>query len=533
MQTSDPAEVPELRGSRLVLAMTATCMTIVGYNSTAVVTILPALRTEFDLTPAGLQWVMAIYSVTSATLVLILSRLGDVTGKMKVFFFGMAVFALGSLAIIVAPSGTILLTGRAIQGAGAAALFGTALSVLTAATPESKRASVMGVWGALIGLGISLGPIVGGAFAVYLNWRFIFIADLILLAVAFLIGLNVYWHGYVPDQRMPGATLDYAGAVALVLLLGPLSFALGNGESRGWGNTQTLLPLAVAALAAIALFATARRSDDPLVEFRYFRHPRFFMAALGMFITGFCLFCFFIFFNIFVQSPEALGFSAIAAGAAVLPLSGMMFVISVTAPRILAPISFRWPIAIAMAAMSAGFLLLYWTNNTTGYAEIWWKLVVLGLGIGLAMSLIPRLGLRLLPEEHTGQGSGVINTCLYFGATLGSVVGGLAHAITVRSGLSGVIADLPAGSARQENLAHALAHGSPGQVQQLLASLQPSTGTSLATALRDLQDNAFDNAMLVGAVCAAIGMVMAVWLLRGPVPPLHSAADLARARSPH
>lgn len=531
MPITTPGKAPQPRGALTVLFMTATCMAVVGYNTTAVVTILPNLKSEFDLTPNEMQWIMAIYTVVSATLVLILSRLGDVTGKMKVFFFGMAVFGLGSLAVAVAPNAAALLVGRGVQGAGAAALFGTSLSLLNAATPEAQRSSIMGVWGAVIGLAISLGPIVGGAFADFLNWRGIFIADVIFLAIAFLIGLRVDKRGYVPDHRLPGARLDYAGAVALVLLLGPLAFALSNGQTAGWDSPLTLLAVVVAGVAAIALPLTARHVEDPLIELRYFRHPRYLMAALGMFLSGFSLLCFFVFFNIFVQSPAALGLSAMAAGAAVLPLSGMMFIVSITAPGYLKEVSARWPVSIGMAALATGFLLLSWTDNTTQYSDVWWKLIFLGIGMGLTFSLLPRVGLRLLPEEHTGQASGVINTFLYFGATLGSVLGGLAQAVTVQAGLSKVTAALPAESAKTEGLTETLAHGSPSEVQHLLASLDPSASTALAAALRDLQDNAFDNAMLVGAIATLIGTLLALWLLRGAIPPLHSAAALAKPRS--
>lgn len=517
-----------MTGPRVVLAMTAICMMVVGFNTTAVATILPNLKAEFDLTPSGLQWVMAIYTVASATLVTIVSRLGDITGKMGVFFFGMIVFACGSATVLFAQDGTMLLIGRGAQGAGAAALFGTSLSVLTAATPEAQRAGVTGAWGAIVGLAVGVGPIVGGSFAHYISWRAVFAADLILLAVAFYIGLRVSKRKYVPDTRLEGATFDYPGAIAIVLLLGPLSFALSNGESRGWDTVLTLVPLGIAALAAVALVITSRRSDDPLIELRYFRHPRYFMAAAGMFFAGFTLFCFFVYFNVFVQSPDTFGYSAINAGVSILPLSISMFVISVTAPRFLAPYSFQWPIILGMGAMACGFWLLVTTTNTTNYSEIWWKLVIVGVGIGICFSLLPRLGLRLLPEEHMGQGSGVINAFLYFGATMGAVVGGLAEAITTRSGLTEVINALPAGSTQREDLAHALTHGTPGQVQQLIAGLDPNTGTALAKALRDLQDNAFDSAMLVAAIAALIAMVLALLLVRGPVPPLHSAVELTR-----
>ena len=169
MAREEAADSPEPQGTRLVLVMTAICMTVVAYNTTAVVTILPNLKSGFDLTTTELQWVMAVYTVSAATLVPILGRLGDLIGKMRVFFFGIACFFAGSLAVVLAPDGAILLAGRAAQGAGAAALFGTSLSVLTAATPEAQRASVTGMWGAMIGLGMSLGPIVGGAFAEYLR----------------------------------------------------------------------------------------------------------------------------------------------------------------------------------------------------------------------------------------------------------------------------------------------------------------------------------------------------------------------------
>ncbi|MEM1007343.1 MAG: MFS transporter, partial [Pseudomonadota bacterium] len=250
--------------------------------------------------------------------------------------------------------------------------------------------------------------------------------------------------------------------------------------------------------------------------------------AAGMFFTGFTLFGFFVYFNIFVQSPDTFGYSPVGAGLSIMPLSLSMFVISVVAPRFLGPYSFQWPISIGLGAMGIGFVLLMTTSNSTDYADIWWKLLIIGIGMGFCFSLLPRLGLRLLPDEHVGQGSGVINACLYFGATLGAVVCGLAEAFTIRRGLSEVIAALPAGSAQRADLAHALTHGTPSQVQQLIAQLDPETSAALAKALRDLQDNAFDSTMLVTAVAALLAMLLALVLLRGPVPPLHAAAELTK-----
>lgn len=517
-------------GPRTVLLMTAICMVVVGFNSTAVATILPNLKDQLDLRPTELQWTMAIYTVFGATFVTILSRLGDITGKMGVFFFGMVTFAVGSITCLLAQDAVMLLTGRALQGTGAAALFGTSLPLLTSATPEEKRSGIVGIWGAIVGLAIGVGPIVGGAFAEYLNWRGIFAVDVVLLAVAFWVGLRVVKRKFVPDTRMTGARFHFQGAIAIVLLLGPLAFALSSGESNGWTSPWTVGPLVVSAVALVALFITARHNDDPLIELRYFKHPRFVMAGVGMFVAGFALFGFFVFFNVFVQSPDVFGYSAVAAGLAVLPLSLGMFVTSVTIPRFLAPYNFRWPIVISMAAMTLGFYLLSRTSSAMSYGEIWWKVAIAGIGVGTIFSLMPRMGLRLLPDKHAGQGSGVINTCLYFGATLGAVMCGIASAVTTRLGLNEVISALPQGSTQRTDLAHDLAHGSPGEVQATLAELSPEHSATLAAAMRDLLDDGFDSAMLVCAGASLIGLILALWLLRGPLPPLRDAMRFAPPR---
>jgi EmrB/QacA subfamily drug resistance transporter len=518
----------DLRGTWLVLIMASIGMTVIAYNTTAVITIMPNLQSEFDMRPTRLQWVMTIYTVSAATLVPVMGRLGDQVGKMPVYVFGIVVFALGALAVALAGDAFVLLAGRLGQGIGAASLFGTSLAVLSAATPESQRSFVMGFWGAMMALGMSLGPIIGGSFAELISWRGIFVSDLVLSAICLVLAIHVARAGYVPDTRVAGARFDYPGAAALVLLLGPSAYALTNGESQGWTSAATLVPLGVALAAAIAFWVIERRVREPLIHLGYFRHPRFLMSTLGVLIAGFLLLGFLVYFNLFVQSPDTLALSPVLAGAALLPLTAVMFVLSVTAPRILAPYSFHWPVTIGMACLAIACLLLYGTSNTSTYASIWWKLIILGIGFGLTTPLLPRVGLRLLPEEHTGQGSGVINTCLYFGGSMGVVVCGLVAAITVRTRVAAVVDALPADLEGRDGVVASLTHGSPNQVQQTLFTLDPGIGSALQETLRAVQDDIFDAVMLTCALVALTGGLLAGWLLRGPVPPPHSAAGLAR-----
>jgi hypothetical protein len=252
------------------------------------------------------------------------------------------------------------------------------------------------------------------------------------------------------------------------------------------------------------------------------------MSTVGILIAGFLLLGFLVYFNLFVQSPDTLALSPVLAGAALLPLTAVMFAFSVIAPRILAPYSFHWPVTLGMACLAIACLLLYGTSATSTYASIWWKLIILGIGFGLTTPLLPRVGLRLLPEEHTGQGSGLINTCLYFGGSLGVVVCGLVAALAVRAQVAAVVAVLPEDLQDHDGVLASLTHGSPNEVQQTLFTLDPATGSALQETVRGVQDDIFDAVMLTCALVALAGGLLAGWLLRGPVPPPHSAAGLAR-----
>lgn len=506
--------------------MTAICMTAVSYNNSAAITILPKLISEFDMRPTTGQWVLMIYTIAVASLVPIFGRLGDILHKVHVFIFGIASFAAGSLLVVISPDSVVLLIGRLLQGIGAGTMFGNSLGILSAATPENKRAFVFGLWGGMISLGLSLGPVIGGLLAEYISWRAIFVLDLVLLAAAAAIAGYVVRRAYVPHARPAMARFDYLGGLLMILLLGPLTYALSIGGSVGWTNAQTLISFAIAAASGIGLFFIELGLKHPLIRVHYLLHPRILMAMLGMAICGYVLFNFFFYFNTFIQSPDTLNMSPVIAGLAILPYTFVMFVFSVTVPGILAPYSYRWPVTIGMICMAAGFLLLANTTNMTNYSALWWKLLILGVGFGLTFPLLPRLGLRLVHQQDSGQASGVINNFLFMGATIGVVVGGIASAHAVRSQLSDVITALPVGSYDREALVGLITYGSFLEIEQILSSLESTTRQSIRAALAKVHDDAFSAAVLTAAVVSAIGAVLAVWLLRGPVPEPHAAVKL-------
>jgi EmrB/QacA subfamily drug resistance transporter len=530
MNSRDIEQESAHSGMWWVLSMTSICMAIIAYNTTALVTVLPQLTTDLDLRPATLQWVMAIYMVVAASFVPIMGRLSDLYGKINVFLLGIVSFAAGSLLASMVTDATWLLTGRALQGAGGASMFGTSLSVLTVATPESRRPFVMGLWGALIAVGMSLGPMIGGLFGEFLSWRWVFIFEVIMLAIAALLLWRIVIANYVPNSKNEHDSLDVIGAFLLVIALAPLAYGLSLSETAGWLDTETLGLTGFGLVAIVAFCLRERYTATPLLQIDYFRHPRYIVAASGMFIIGFVFMGFFIYYALYAQSPDTLAMSPVLAGASMLPMTGMMLVLSVVAPQKLAPYSFRWPITLGMLCLSIACYLMSLINDATTYNDIWWRLMLLGCGLGLTMPLLPRVGMRILAAEHVGQGSGTINTFLYFGATVGAVICGLAQQTTIKDHIREVLSALPVNSSQHETIVTALGSGSGSEVQAALAALGSPVSQSLGIALKDVRDDAFAAVMLACALITLCGSLLAGILMRGPVPQPESGAKLLRNR---
>ncbi|MGI9492107.1 MAG: MFS transporter [Geminicoccaceae bacterium] len=512
--------VSAARGAESWLVVTAACIStfVVAYNSTAILTALPAIKSDLDMDAEGLQWVMNGYMLASAVLVAVMGRFADIFGKMRMYMIGLGIFSVGSIAIIFSDSTWLMLLGRTGQGVGAAAIFSTAVALITVASPEEKRAQALGLWAGMVAFGFGVGPLIGGIFTDSVGWRGIFAVDLLLLAVTALLCLRIERLGLVDRDVDPSIRIDYWGVALLVATLGSFVYGLTNGHQAGWTSPETLSLFAIAIAGAIGLAFSERRAVEPLINFSFFRSPRYSASAIGMFLTGFVLIGVLYYYNLFVQSPGALNYTAVQAGLSLLPCSITMFVLSITVPKLLAPYSFHWPVAIGMILMAIGFWLLHFTTNTSDYASIWWKLLVIGLGLGLTFALLPRVGLRGLPDKDAGQGSGVINTCLYLGACVGTAAGGIVTARIRHDAVLSVIEKLHTGISDPDELETLLAHGSESEVKQALAKFNPEDAEKIRETIQSVLDDSFAGVMDLLAVTALLGAIICFFLIRGTVP---------------
>ncbi len=508
-------------GAALVLVTACVASFVVAYNNTAIMTALPALKSDFDMDAVSLQWVMNSYLLAAASLVVVMGRFSDIFGKMRLFLFGVIVFAISSFILIFSEDSLMLLVLRFVQGIGASSVFSNSAALINVTSPEKDRPFAIGIWAGVITFGIGVGPLFGGFFTDVFSWRLIFATDVFLLLVSLGLAWRLLSLGIVTPQAEKRESVDYLGTALITITLISLVYAISYGKIAGWTSPTILAAFAVGVTGAVIFYIAEHRIKTPLVHFGLFECRPYVGATIAMFVVGYTLFGCFFFFNLFLQSPNSLHLTAISAGLAVLPISIPMLLISVFVPKRLQREHFRWAIAAGMLAMAIGIGLMSLSTNQTTYADIWWKFAILGCGFGLTFPLVPTVGLRDLADDNTGQGAGVINTCLFIGAILGVVVGGLITANVAHEMVASAIQVLPDKPTVSVEVIHQLAHGSASDVKAALANFSSGDADRLKSTLADLEDDTFDAVMISMALVSLIGMAASIVMMRDrPIGPI-------------
>jgi len=417
---------------RPVLIACCLAMLAVGDNSTAIMAALPAMRGDLQLAPAEVEWVVNAYLLTAAIFIIVGGDAADQVGARRSSMAGISMFALASLFIALAPAGPMVVGARALQGLGAAFAVAGTLAAVTEAALDARRAEAIGAWTGFLMLGFSIGPLIGGAVTHYAGWRFIFWLNVVAMVPAALMLL-----------RRPGtdgrrtASMDWMGlgilAVFMVTLISGLQ-ALAHVRVNPFA---AIVLLALAALAFGGLIRTETRRRPPLVDFGLFSNRNFAVAAGLLFLVMFDIMTLLLYYNLFAQSADGLGMSAIGAGLSLLPLSAALFAFARAAPSIGMRIGVR-------RVLTGGSLLL-----ALGCAIVWSSLriearftlllpglFIAGAGIALIYASAPRLGLATLPQLQAGKGSGMLNSCSFLGGTVGVTFGGIVFAL---AGFPGVL----------------------------------------------------------------------------------------------
>ena len=385
----------------LVAVALATFMTYLDNNVVNVA--LPSIQRDLHLGIAGLEWIASAYILVFAGLLLIGGRLADVFGMRLAFFAGLGIFTGASLMAGLAGSQEWLITARAAQGVGAALLAPTTLALLPLLFPDPReRATAVGIWGGVGALALAVGPLTGGYLSQHVSWGWIFLINVPIGIATVALAVASIPAGRRGDRR----PLDVGGLLTSALALLALTYALIEGESKGWTSAGILAAFLVAGVSAAAFLAIESRSDDPMVDLSFFRARAFSGGMLSMGLWAFGVFGIYFFTAIYLQN--ALGFSPTAAGAGFVPMALVIATVATIAPRLEARFGAGRTVAVGLALMALAIGAISTVGQGSTYADLLPWFLLYGLGGGLLIPLTNVI-IGVLPTSRAGVASGMLN----------------------------------------------------------------------------------------------------------------------------
>ncbi len=397
-------------------AVTSVALLMVTLDNLVVTTALPVIRADLGASLQGLEWTINAYTLTFAVLLLTGAALGDRLGRRRMFVFGLAIFTGASAAAALSGSIEVLIAARAVQGAGAAMVVPLTLTLLSAAVPADRRGLALGAWGAVGGLAVALGPVVGGAIAEGLNWHWIFWVNvpigIALLPVARL--RLTESRGASNRLDLPGLGLASGGLLALV-------WGLIRGNPDGWTSAGVLASVGIGLVLLVAFALWERRAPAPMLPLRFFRSRAFSLANLASLLMYFGMFGSIFLLTQFLQIVQ--GYSPFGAGLRVLPWTIAPIFVAPIAGALSDRIGGRWLMGTGLALQATGLAWLGLVSSpTVPYVQLVLPFVISGVGMGLFFAPVANVVLSAVRPHEEGQASGANNAIREVGGVFGVAV---------------------------------------------------------------------------------------------------------------
>jgi EmrB/QacA subfamily drug resistance transporter len=427
--------------SRRHVLLAAVCLAVFAINldGTIVNVALPSLTRQLGATTHDLQWIVDGYNLAFAALVLAAGSIGDRFGRRPALIVGLVGFAATSGLSAICTSAGALIATRFATGAFAALVFPTTLSIITNAYPDrSERVKAIGVWGAVTGLGVAVGPVTSGLLLEHFGWESVFVA---LVPIALIAAAWAYF--VVPESRDPEApALDRAGLALASAAIGLLVYTIIEAPNRGWLAPLSIAGYVVTVLLVAAFVRVERRQEHPMLDVTLFRQRAFSAASASVTVAYFALFGFVFLITQYMQFIR--GWDPLSTGARILPVALSIGVSSVVGARLAGRYGTRAVVTSGLLLFSAAFAWISQASTTTPYEVIVLQMLMMGTGLGLTATPATESILSVLPAAKAGIGSAVNDATREAGGTLGvAVVGSVYTSLFTATLGSSAVAHLP------------------------------------------------------------------------------------------
>ena len=480
---------------------------------------LPKIASSLKASFSDIQWVIDAYALTLAALLLTAGALADLIGRRLVFATGLGLFAFTSFLCAMSPSALFLILAQAGQGVGGEIMFSTALALLAQEFHGRERGTAFGAWGATIAASAAVGPLLGGALTEGLGWSSIFYINVPVGIAAVALTL-----AKVGESRNPeGSKIDWVGTVTFTAALFLLVLAIIRGNAEGWGSTLIVALFAGSAVLLTLFLVSQFVQEHAMFDVSLFRKPTFSGASIAAFSVSCAMFAMFLYLVLFLQTD--LGLSPLQTGLRFLPFTVLAFFIAAASGNLSVRVPVRLLLAGGLGLVCVGLLLMRGLSMSSHWTSLLPGFIVAGSGMGLLNPALASTAIGVVPPQRSGMASGVNNTFRQVGIATGIAVLGAIFESGLASKLAPKLAGTPvAGHAAQ--IAHAVAAGG---AQQVLDSVPPAQRAAARAAIHSAFASAMNDILLVSAVIAFLGAVLALVLVRSRDFARYGAAEPAAA----
>ena len=469
---------------------------VIVMDNTILNVAIPSLMEDLHASNSQIQWIIDAYTLVFAGLLLTTGSLGDRFGRKGALQIGIILFAIGSVSAALSTSATQLIATRAFMGIGGALIMPATLSILTNVFRDAKeRARAIAVWAGVSGLGVALGPVIGGLLLKHFSWSSVFWVNIPIGVIALVAGAFI-----LPRSKDPSAPrIDLLGAALSIIGLGALLFGIIEGPSRGWTDSLVLAGFAVGVVGLAAFIMWELHTDEPMLDMRFFKNPRFSVANGAVTLTMFAMFGSLFLMTQYWQLVH--GYTALEAGVRLIPFAATMMVVAPMSARVVEKLGTKRVVTGGLAIMSLAMALLSLIQTHTPYPLVISIFCLMAVGMGFTMAPATESVMGSLPREKAGVGSAVNDATRQVGGALGvAVIGSIVSSIYA-SDIASVVPGfgLTAGTTAvaQESLANAL--GVAGQASDPAAYVE---------SVRD----AFVHSLSIGLRFSSIAVLLAAIL---------------------
>ncbi len=512
----------------LIAVCTATFMLLL--DITVVNVALPSIERSLHSSFSDLQWVVDAYSLTLAAFLLTSGVLGDMFGRRNIFTVGLVIFSLSSLVCGLATSSDMLNFSRAVQGIGGAAMFATSIALIASAFHGKERGTAFGIYGAVLGAAVAVGPLVGGAITSGIGWRWIFFVNVPIGVVAVFVTLSKIDRSAQTNTRR----VDWAGFLTFSVSLFLLVLGLVRGNYDGWGSTKILGLLVGSAVLMAAFIVAEWRQNDPMLDLTLFKTRAFNGVSLTAFALSGSIFAMFLYLTLYVQ--DDLGYGPFQAGLRFLPITLMMFVISPFAGKLTVRVQSRYLLSAGLLLVSGGLLFLGTTTRSSSWTQLLPGFILSGVGVGLVNPTLASTSVAVVPFQRSGMASGANATFRQIGIATGIAGLGAIFSHQIVAKTNAVLAATRTGQEVARHGGTLLTQAlQAGAVRQAVQTMPAPARSALLAAYRVGFSGTLNELLRIAAVVALLGAVLALALVRQKdfVPSFAGdGAHAAAARAP-